>query len=147
MFEHPMDKYPKAPSETTELLMAAFTDFAKQNECDLETLVNAYKSCLNSDGYEIGKYLDANCGWDVDLELVNQLDDLDYIANSYIEKLRKQWLEENKIEPPFLIGTKLDKGTIESIDTFYAGYYLVIPTEPCPHNGKLLIKFENAKPI
>lgn len=142
---HPMDKYPKAPTETIELLQKAFECFAEEHECDLSILIDGYRYSSVSDGYEIGKYLDTHYGWDVDLQFVNALDDLDYIANDYLQKERKKWFEENNVEPPYEIGTQLDKGTIVGIDTYYSGYYLVQQNNDSI--GKLLIKFEDARSI
>jgi len=140
---HPMDKYPKAPKETIELLTKAFEQFAKDNDCDVNTLVTAYNDCYDTDGYEIAKRLDNFYGWDIDSEWVEKLDDLAWLASDELKKQREQWFNENNIDPPYEIGTKLDKGTIVGIDTYYSGYYLVEQ-----HNdsiGKLLLKFEDAR--
>ena len=82
-----MLNYPPAPKEDFQLYLTAFKKFSEDNECDLTTLANAYDSCRTTDGYAIAKYLDRYCGWDIDSDWVEKLNDLGWLVD---EELNKQ---------------------------------------------------------
>lgn len=137
-----MKNYP--PKLNDELLLEAFAKFAKNFEdCDVQTLVDAYNSSLYGDGFEIAKYLDV-LGWDIVAADVEQLDELAYIADEALRKARQKWVEDNNIQPEYEIGTVLTKGVIVGIDTYSPATYLVKEFDG-DDNRKLLIKFEEAK--
>lgn len=137
-----MIEYPPAPQENIDLYLKAFEKFAKDNDCDLATLAKAYDYNRYEDGYTIAKYLDSFCGWDINSEWVEKLDDLSWLADAEYKSQRKQWMIDNNIKPSLEIGTTITKGRIVGICEYNPGYYLVDQGKP---NSKLLVKFEDAK--
>lgn len=138
-----LSKYPPAPKITKELLMEAFAEFARQFRCDAPTLVKAYMYVNDGDGFKIGKYLD-DLGWDITASDVEELDNLQWIADDTLKKARQKWVEDNNIQPEYEVGTVLTKGVITGFCEYSPAYYLVKRMED-NDNSRLLVKFEEAK--
>jgi hypothetical protein len=138
-----MNQYPPAPKQTKEMLTEAFAQFAKEVfQCDLNTLVKAYMS-YGPDSFRIAKELDSY-GWDLTIDDVNELEELHWIAERALTNARQKWVDDNKIEPPFEVGTELIHGVITGICEHSPARYLVKrPTDG--DTSRLLVKFEDAK--
>jgi len=65
------------------------------------------------DGYELGKALDENRGWDVDAGIIEALDNAEHYR--YLEHivLMKQWVKKHELEPKYALGEKVQ---FESMD-------------------------------
>jgi len=98
-------------------------------------------------GYELAKKLDDHCGWDIDVNMVNVLDDMDHELRNILENREKEWAKEYNIQPTLEINTKIKEGVIVGIDEYHAARYKVKPYDCINDNRYILIKFEDAIPI
>ncbi|MBF6649152.1 hypothetical protein [Methylobacter sp. BlB1] len=147
-----MKKYPPAPKIRTLMVINAAAKTAEQMGKTgrfEDDLTRAWLNWLHSDsnmpnGYQLAKFLEENMGYDIDVNMVNGLDKMKDHVESELSKSRKKWLEENNIEPPFPVSTRLNLGVIESISIHEAGCYEVIPYGQRKNASRLIIKFEDA---
>ena len=59
-------------------------------------------------------------------------------------KAEKKWVDENNIQPPLPIGTRIKQGVIHSVCDYSAAKYRV-KEDGCAQDGRfLLIRFEDA---
>jgi hypothetical protein len=101
-----------------------------------------------TNGYELAKKLDDNCGWDdIDVNMVNVLDDMDHEVRNVLENREKEWEKEYNIQPTLEINTQIKEGIIIGVDEYHAARYKVKPYDCINGNRYLLIKFEDAIPI
>lgn len=77
------------------------------------------------DGYEAGKYLDSNCYWNSDSELVDLLDDADFYKIDAYDTILEKWVLQNGVEPKHAVGDTVEFmsqktkvcGVIKNVDT------------------------------
>lgn len=83
------------------------------------------------DGYELAKNLDDREGWEINAHLVEYLDSHSFTLANYRDAWLKQWLVDNKVEPPFPPGTRVKychgqkSGTITGIYEYRPACYLI----------------------
>lgn len=130
------------PTVTKEMILEAATQIAERIDGDAETIAEYYEHPM--DGYQIAKELDRNAYWDLTMSDVEELDDMSGIVDSLLAKAEKQWVEENNIQPPLPIGTRIEQGVIHSVCDYSAAKYRV-KEDGCTQDGRfLLIRFEDA---
>jgi hypothetical protein len=103
------------------------------------------------DGYELAKNLDNHCGWFIDAEVVDQLDNIDMVIRAAQREARKAWAKAWNIQPPHPVGTKVKsphaKGVIAGVCDYMGATYL-IKEDGCTQEGRhLLVKFEDVTPV
>lgn len=130
------------PKIDYDIILTAAKFLAERIDADAETIADCYDYPM--DGYELASKLDKWAGWDINRQLVDDLDDMDFYVNQELTKREKLWTEENNIQPDLPIGTKLTKGIITGICEYYPARYLVQEYNDTNLNRKLLIKFEDA---
>ena len=130
------------PKIDYDVILTAAKFLAELIDADAETIAEYYNYPM--DGYELASELDKWAGWDIDTQLVDTLDDMNYYVDQELTKREKRWVEENDIQPELQIGTKLTKGIITGICGYYPARYLVQEYNDPNPNRKLLIKFEDA---
>lgn len=58
---------------------------------------------VSRDGYKMANYLDDQCGWDVDSELVDIMDGADFYGCE--RQAVMAWIKDNDLKPKFEVGT------------------------------------------
>ena len=131
------------PKITKEMVLEAAKAIAENVGGDAETIAHHYRHPM--DGYELARELDRYAGWDyLTMFDVEELDNLSGIVSDLHRKAEKKWVEENNIQPPLPIGTRITQGVIDSVCDYSAAKYRV-KENGCTQNGRfLLIKFEDA---
>lgn len=99
------------------------------------------------DSYELAKALDDNCSAGLCRNDIDQIEELQAIVEDAEKQLVKKWFEENNIQPPYPIGTRLKKGVIDGIYEYSPGYYTVQEDGCTDPNQRLLVRFEDAQAI
>jgi hypothetical protein len=103
-----------------------------------------------ADGYEIGRDLERRYCWDMSRDLVEALDSFSSYCSNELDRAVKKWGEENPMEPPFPLGTKVETrrdgiGVLAEISKYSPATYLVKVARI--ENGLLNVAFEDAKPV
>ncbi len=105
------------------------------------------------DGYEIAKDLDDQYCWDCSMEMLEYLDSYGYELHRLVEQAQKAWAEENNVQPPLEIGTRVtvkgESGVVTGINEHGAAQFLVaIDGEEKKHGGtcRRIVNFEDAQP-
>lgn len=146
---------PPAPTITVQMLTAAaLGQFPEQDVDDVsldypkdaaQQIAHAYEEGF--DAYLLARKLQDGDpkGWSaMRMEFLESLQDIDETVINHINALRRTWVEENKIEPPFAIGTRIAQGTIWSLHPI-AGTYWVDATQPGDQHMHLIaVRFEDA---
>jgi len=120
--------------------------------CD--EVLDVFSSKGVNDSYSIVKELDNKYHWDVTYELIGIFEKLRY--NKILHALEEKWLKDNKIEPLYKVGDKinvrmpngLEPGTIDEIisnDHMMVGRYIVKVGEDSW--GHTVIRWEDAIPV
>lgn len=136
--------------EAARLLVAAVgwpADYA-------EDIANQFNG--NMDGYELTKELERWCSWDVPRDMMEELDGMQYQVDKLLAAAEHKWFEENDIQPPHPIGTRIrdrrwKDGEVGCIDGIYehgVAKYLMKPDgqdDEATGNQRLIIKFEDAE--
>ena len=136
--ERKMDR----PKITKEMVLEAAKEIAEKLDGDSETIADHYRHPM--DGYELARELDRYAGWDLTMPDVEELDCLSSIVSDLHRKAEKKWVEENDIQPPLPIGTRIKQGVIDSVCNHSAARYRV-KENGCTETGRfLLIRFEDA---
>lgn len=110
-----------------------------------ETIADLYHGYM--DGYELARELDRACGWDITAHDVDILDCMSTEVDAQHEAVCKKWFEDNDIQPPLEIGTKITRGVITGICEYRVAKYLVKEDDlPDAETGnrRLLVRFEDA---
>lgn len=113
-------------------------------------LTDALHDILDFDGYALAKWLDSNCFWDADSDLVEILD----LANGHLHDSTyffvKEWVKEHHVTAGHKIGDtvrwKAHDGVKEGkIRHIYAdlGEYAIQPPPPAPQTRQPIVHFED----
>ena len=130
------------PKITKEMVLEAAKGIAENIGGDAETIARHYRHPM--DGYELARELDPYEGLDLTMQDVMELDNLSGIVSDLHRKAEKKWVEENNIQPPLPIGTRITQGVIDSVFEYSAATYRV-KENGCTQKGRfLLIRFEDA---
>lgn len=136
-------------------------------DCIIKDLV---KALWFDDGYRCAREL-SHCGWECDAEIVEILEKAQFIKCDIVDKLTKEWVVQNNINPELEVGQKCSFtscgkkyiGTVTRIEKDLAQYLIfceelghVKEFDPKSDSQKSLnytcrtfgtyIKYENAKP-
>lgn len=104
--ERKMDR----PKITKEMVLEAAKEIAEKLDGDAETIADHYRHPM--DVYELARELDRYAGWDLTMPDVEELDCLSSIVSDLHRKAEKKWVEENDIQPPLPIGTRIKQGVV-----------------------------------
>lgn len=141
----------KRPPITDEMVEEACKKIAEKHEIgDLSTLTNTFYEVY--DGTNFAFSLCQKYGWEYGIEitqeLISDLDSLHFDVDKIHEKSVKQWFEENDIQPPYPINTRIQEGVIEGIDSHGIARYMVKRYSTPPEKKEwLLVNFEDAVAI
>lgn len=133
---------PKRPSVTQELVLKAIEGKCIGMPFSAEQFAEQFD--VYKDSYEIARDLDRRHYLDLTCDHLDLIDDLIGFVSEYHRAAVKQWFEDNNIQPPYPIGTVLNKGIITGIDTYTPAQYLVKENGCNNPNRWLIIKFEDA---
>lgn len=100
------------------------------------------------DGYKIARFLENNFIWgSINAQMVEELDAVSsYVDEEYI-KVCKAWVKQNRIQPPYPVGTEIIEGTITGISESLPATYEVKPygqNDQISPKIRRLVRFENA---
>jgi hypothetical protein len=108
------------------------------------------------DGFSIGKHLD-DIGWDIDTNMVNDLDCMESNVRFLHTEACKQWVKENNIQPPLPIGSiitfgrRCERGEITGVcDDHSPASYLVRMdghNDETDGGSRRVVMFEDARLI
>ena len=130
------------PKITKEMVFEAANEIAAKLDGDAETIAKHYRHPM--DGYELARELDRYAGWDLTMPDVEELDCMSSIVSDLHRKAEKKWVDENDIQPPLPVGTRITQGVIDSVCDQSAARYRV-KENGCTQAGRfLLIRFEDA---
>lgn len=133
------------PKITKEMVLEAAQKIAAKVNGDAETIAQHYRHPM--DGYELARELDRHAGWDLTMSDVEELDCMSGTVGDLHREAEKKWAEENDIQPPLPIGTRIKSGVISGVCQHSAARYLV-KEYGCTQDGRwLLVKFEDAVAI
>ena len=131
------------PKITKEMVFEAANEIAAKLDGDAETIAKHYRHPM--DGYELARELDRYAGWDLTMPDVEELDCMSSIVSDLHRKAEKKWVDENDIQPPLPVGTRITQGVIDSVCDQSAARYRV-KENGCTQAGRfLLIRFEDAR--
>lgn len=116
-------------------------EWMNDDNVELEDIISDLKECFSpqgikmSDGYELAKELDRDCGYDVNTELVNILDGFSHKLYMECQKFEKKWVIDCNITPKHSIGDKVHisrkgkiyEGEISAINNEVAEYTICVP--------------------
>jgi hypothetical protein len=131
------------PKITKEMILEAATKIAHSIDGDAETIAACYSHPM--DGYQLAKEIERRAYWDLAMADVEELDVMSSIVSELHRAAEKKWAEENNIQPPLPIGTRITRGVIDSVCSHSAARYRV-KENGCTQDGRfLLVRFEDAK--
>lgn len=105
------------------------------------------------DGYQLAKALDERCYWDCDMSMLDELDTWSSAAKLEIKAAQQKWVEDNKIEPPFPVGTRViarwggedHTGTIDEVYAHGVAQYAVKVDNDSDPTRRIIVDFEDAR--
>jgi len=130
------------PEVSKETILSASKIIASIVDGNAEEISNCYYPHIN--GYELAKGLESNYCWDIHVEMIEELDGIQYEVDSIHKKACIQWVIDEDIKPPLEIGTAITEGVIKGIYKHDAAMYTVIKHGETMENRHYIIKFENA---
>lgn len=136
------------PKITQEIIEQAAKDLAAEmgwDEAQAAEIANVYR--LHMDGYQLAKGLESVHLWDITVVEVDALDSMDSTVREIHRKVCMGWARENDIQPPLTIGTMTTRGEITGIYEHDAACYLVREHEETSVSRRLIVRFEDAKPL
>ena len=154
---------PPRPSVNYEIKLQAAFEFLQTNpdinpervnQHSIEHMADdiAMHSTISSDGYELAKELEGREGWrNIDTDLVETLDSYSMYLHDKLEQAKRQWVEENNIQPPYPIGSRVRSllqwnnitGTITGISQYHAACYVVKKDGTAPNDTtRRMIEYE-----
>jgi hypothetical protein len=109
---------------------------------DAQEIADCYHPHIG--GYELAKKLESNYSWDIDFEVIEGLEELQWKVESIHKKACMQWVIDNNIKPPLKIGTQIKQGVIKGIYEYDAAMYTVTMHGETMNNRHQIIRFEDA---
>lgn len=97
------------------------------------------------DGYELARHLDDRCGWDMDADTVERLDNVQYRVREEHDRRCWAWVREHNIQPPFPVGTVIKEGTITGVSKHSPATFEVLMPGDEGSTRRRLIQFEDAR--
>lgn len=120
---------------------------------DVAEIAKQIADCADryDNGYEIAKQLDIRFFWEIDIDIVQELDNFSTIIYTEIENKIKTWVKENDIQPPFPINTRIklangETGEITTIRRETAEYLIKIDGDEkaeAPSNRRRIVAYES----
>ena len=130
------------PKVSKLTILKASKIIANRINGNVEELASCYYSHI--DGYELAKRLENKYCWNIDLEVIEALYDLQWEVESIHKKACMQWVIDSKIKPPLAIGTVIKEGVIKGIYEHDAAMYTVTMHGETMKNRHQIVKFEDA---
>ena len=115
----------------------------------VEGIASEIASCyhLYIDGYELAKKLESTYFWDVDFQVIEELENMHNEVESIHKKVCMQWVIDDQITPPLEIGTKIKQGVINGVYGHDAAMYKVTKYGETMKGRHQVIRFEDAVAI
>lgn len=153
------------PTITPEIKLAAARKMVEaiESDCDTDGLPSSEEMAEDiadvasryDDGYAIAKQLDDRKYWSIDMRIVEALDNYSFMLSAQLDKEIKKWVEENDIQPPFPLKTRVkmqsgDIGEIATIRRDTAEYLIKIDGDPkadAPTNRRMVVSYESVTEI
>jgi len=130
------------PEVSKETILSASKSIAVKLDGCAEEIAFCYYSHI--DGYELAKKLEEKYDWIIDLQVIEELEELQWKVESIHKKVCMQWVIDSDIKPPLEIGTAIKEGIIKGIYDHGAAMYTVTKYGETMKNRHQIIKFENA---
>ena len=135
------------PIVSKETILSASRKVASKIDGDgcAEDIANCYYSHIS--GYELAKKLEQNHCWDIDLQVIEELEELQWSIDSIHKKKCMQWVVDDNIKPPFKNGTKIKEGVIKGVYEHDAAKYTVTEYGETRKDRHRIVRFEDAVEI
>lgn len=146
----------KRPEITPEIIKTGVQRLSEQenrgwSEKHIKAVVESYYMDIN--GYELAKRLDDDYGWDVDAELVGQLDELTSYVREAHKEAQEEWVKANNITPKFNAGDRVCfmgafskvTGTIDGIYEHMPARYIFKEDGRLSDSHRLIVPFEDVE--
>lgn len=136
------------PKVTQQMIEQAAKRLAADNGWDDDQAAEVAAVYLNHmDGYELAKELERRYVWTITVDDVEALDGMAHEVRAIHREACIAWAKENDIQPPLPVGAATTQGEITGIYEHDAACYLV--REPGEQNDgrRLVVRFEDAKPL
>lgn len=130
------------PHISTETILQACTVVALKLDGTAEEIASCYYSHI--DGYQLAKELEDKHSWNIDLQVIEELEELQWEVDSIHKKVCMQWVIDSNIKPQFENGTKIKEGVINGVYKHGAAAYMVTKYGETMHGRHTIIKFEDA---
>lgn len=140
----------KRPQITDEMIRQVTDEIAKKYEIgDPGILPSHYRYPMDGMALaiELAKWEGWDYGCELDREFIDELDSIDSRVDRLHSAAVKQWFEENDVQPPLPVGTKVKQGIIDGIDEYGIARYKVKRPEDEGKQRWLLVNFEDAEAV
>lgn len=130
-------------------------DYRDEDEREMAEQIAGEAHGQHEDGYSLARRLDDHCGWTIDTELVDVLDNWSSHARCVLEEAQKTWREQHKPVAAFDVGARvrLKDGSVGVVtDTDYqygvAQYLVRIDGDPLADSAEArrIVNWEDANP-
>ena len=132
----------KRPPVSKITIIKASKIIASILDGNADEIANCYYPYI--DGYELAKKLENTYCWDIAVEMIEELDGIQYEVDKIHKKACMQWVIDNDIKPPLKIGVAIKEGVIKGIYEHDAAMYTVTKYGETMKNRHQIVKFENA---
>jgi hypothetical protein len=105
--------------------------------------------CWERDGYALARELERDKGWSPDEQMVETLGGYFHACDDELSAAEKLWGEENPMEPPLPVGTRVKAGKEEGEIIGIAKYsvHSFAVKVPSVENGYRVVRFEDAEAL
>lgn len=141
-------KKPRRPYADQQIINEAAEEMALIIDADAATIAQHYSHSM--DGYELARELEKYAYWDVDRDMMEKLDEMEYIVDRKLKAAEKRWAEDNDIQPDLPNGTRVQCkvrkqfGFIDGVCEYSVARYLVRDeNRPDGDTSRWVIRFED----
>jgi len=146
---------PRRPAMSKEIVAAALTKYSEQFSVSPEALDDIrFNYSTDDNGYTLAKKLEERCGWDIDSEMVVELEEVrSFVEDAHADAVLA-WVAEHDIKASLKVGQRvrfkhgfeLHEGTIDELATSKrdAACYLIVKDgdENHPNKRRSIVKYE-----
>ena len=130
------------PSVSKETILKASKVIAVNVNGDAHEIASCYYPHI--DGYELAKNLENNYSWDISVNMIEDLDQIQWEVDSIHKQVCTQWVIDDDIKPPFDNGVKIKEGVIKGVYRHGAAMFMVTKYGETMEGRHQIIKFEDA---
>lgn len=138
-----MNTTPRRPRLNTQQVEEAIKDQVSEAPFSASEFAQVYSH--RKDSYEMAKDIEKESSCDICRDDLDTIEELMYSVEKAQEQLVKKWFEENNIQAPYPVGTRITHGLIAGIYEYEPAVYKV-KIDGCTDNSRYrLIRFEDAQ--